>query len=109
MTARDEAEREISLLAERLRKHQYEYYVLNSPTVSDQEFDRLLDRLVRLEKQFPELLKPDSPTQRVGSDLNSEFPEFRHTIRVLSLDKAYTFENLQKKNRIGCCSMGEKS
>jgi DNA ligase (NAD+) len=80
---------EVADLAERLLRYQYEYYVLGAPTVSDAEYDALLDRLERLEREHPELQSPDSPVRRVGSDLTNEFPEVRHSIPVLSLDKAY--------------------
>ena len=80
---------EIESLAEKLRAYQSAYYVDARPLVSDLEYDRLFDRLQTLEEAHPHLRLPDSPTQRVGSDLNSEFPEVRHTIPVLSLDKAY--------------------
>lgn len=81
-------------LAELLRQYQYEYYVSGHPSVSDREYDRLFDRLSALEAEFPELKKEDSPTQRVGSDLESDFPEVRHTVPVLSLDKAYSPEEV---------------
>lgn len=81
-------------LAELLRQYQYEYYVLGHPSVGDLEYDRLLARLSALENEFPELKKPDSPTQRVGSDLESDFPEIAHTVPVLSLDKAYSPEEV---------------
>ncbi len=87
---RDEAEREMDSLSERLRTYQYEYYVLGRPSVSDREYDRLFDRLKGIEEDFPDLRRPDSPTYRVGSDLTAEFPEVDHTIPVLSLDKAYS-------------------
>ncbi|MFP4563434.1 MAG: NAD-dependent DNA ligase LigA [Spirochaetia bacterium] len=87
---RDEAEREIDSLSEKLRTYQYEYYVLGRPSVSDREYDRLFDRLKRIEEDFPDLRRPDSPTHRVGSDLTAEFPEVDHTVPVLSLDKAYS-------------------
>ena len=80
---------EAAELAERLRRCQYEYYVLGMPSVADAEYDALFDRLLRLEREQPDLVAPDSPTRRVGSDLSSDFPEARHTIPVLSLDKAY--------------------
>jgi DNA ligase (NAD+) len=88
------ARQEIARLSELLRRYQHEYYVLSHPSVSDAEYDRLFDRLVELERQHPELARPDSPTQRVGSDLTHELPEVRHTVPVLSLDKAYTAEEL---------------
>ena len=85
-----EARREISDLSVLLRKYNYEYHVLSSPTVSDLEYDGLFDRLKELEDHFPDLVAPDSPTKRVGSDLTSDLPDAPHTIPVLSLDKAYT-------------------
>lgn len=85
---------EIAELSEKLRRYQYEYFVLQQPSVSDREYDRLFDRLRELERQFPDLKQPDSPTSRVGSDLTGELPEVEHTIPVLSLDKAYSGEEI---------------
>jgi len=79
--------RELSAL---LTEYQKAYYVTGRPLVSDLEYDRLFDELLLLEKEHPEVRTPDSPTQRVGSDLTSDFPEVEHTIPVLSLDKAYS-------------------
>lgn len=79
--------RELSAL---LTEYQKAYYVTGRPLVSDLEYDRLFDELLLLEKEHPEVRTPDSPTQRVGSDLSSDFPEVEHTIPVLSLDKAYS-------------------
>ncbi len=93
---REEAKKRIDELSKLLRRYQYEYYVLNRPSVSDSEYDRLFDELLRLERDFPEFLQEDSPTQRVGSDLTQDFPEVRHTIPVLSLDKAYNYSDLKK-------------
>ena len=73
-----------------LTEYQKAYYITGRPLVSDLEYDGLFDELVLLEKEHPELKTPDSPTQRVGSDLSSDFPEVEHTIPVLSLDKAYS-------------------
>ncbi len=73
-----------------LTEYQRAYYVTGRPMVSDLEYDRLFDELLLLEKEHPEYRTPDSPTQRVGSDLSSDFPEVEHTIPVLSLDKAYS-------------------
>jgi DNA ligase (NAD+) len=91
----EEARRRIEELSEALRRYQHEYYVASMTTVSDAEYDLAFDRLVSLERQFPDLRRPDSPTQRIGSDLTAELPEVRHTIPVLSLDKAYTAADLQ--------------
>lgn len=84
-----EIRQEAESLAARLRELQHHYYVLNTPLVSDLEYDRLFDRLVALEAEYPELQDENSPSQRLGSDLSSELPEVRHSIPVLSLDKAY--------------------
>lgn len=90
----DAIEKKIRHLSEKLRLFQHEYYVLAHPSVEDSEYDRLFDTLVQLEKEYPQYLFTDSPTQRVGSDLSSEFPEVNHSIPVLSLDKAYSVEEL---------------
>ncbi|MGE4453686.1 MAG: NAD-dependent DNA ligase LigA [Sphaerochaeta sp.] len=81
---------EVRSLIEQLSRHQRAYYVDNRPLVSDIEYDRLFDRLRELESRYPSLRFPDSPTQRVGSDLDATFPEVAHTIPVLSLDKSYS-------------------
>ena len=86
MDIRKEMERLVSQLTE----YQKAYYVDANPLVSDMEYDRLYDELLALEKEHPDMVLPDSPTHRVGSDLSNDFPEFRHTIPVLSLDKAYS-------------------
>ena len=77
-------------LGKLLTEYQRAYYVDGRPLVSDLEYDRLFDELSQIEAEHPETRSPDSPTQRVGSDLSSDFPEVRHTIPVLSLDKAYS-------------------
>ncbi|MFQ3620508.1 MAG: NAD-dependent DNA ligase LigA [Spirochaetales bacterium] len=104
----EEAQKHIEELKRRILQYQKEYYVEGRPTVSDREYDRLFDQLVDLEKQFPELKTPDSPSLRVGSDLDSEFPEVSHSIPILSLDKAYSpgqvFEWMEKS----CESVGTK-
>jgi DNA ligase (NAD+) len=91
----EQAEQEIEQLCQILNRYQYEYHVLSRPSVSDREYDRLFDRLLQMENDFPQAHRPDSPTQRVGSDLTQELPEVPHTIPVLSLDKAYSAEDLR--------------
>ncbi len=81
---------EMQSLTERLRVYQDTYYKEGKSLVTDSEYDRLTDRLMSLEKEYPEYASPSSPTRRVGSDLTSDFPEVEHTIPVLSLDKAYS-------------------
>lgn len=87
-------EHEIQTLVEQLTAYQKAYYVDNRPLVSDLEYDRLFDRLQTLEAQYPEYRRPDSPTERVGSDLDATLEEVQHTIPVLSLDKAYSDKEL---------------
>ncbi len=83
---------EIDKLTQELKVYQDKYYKEGVSLVSDSEYDRLTDKLIELETMHPELQHPDSPTKRVGSDLTNDFPEVRHTIPVLSLDKAYSDE-----------------
>lgn len=97
---------EIRELSELLRRWQYEYFVLGRPSVPDLEYDRNFDRLLALEAAHPELVEPDSPTKRVGSDLTNELPEVRHTIPVLSLDKAYSAEDVLSWTRRTSASVG---
>ncbi len=91
---RTEALGEIERLSRDLHRYQYEYYVLGRPSISDLEYDKLFDRLLALEQEFPDLRRNDSPTARIGSDLTNELPEVSHTIPVLSLDKCYAVPEL---------------
>lgn len=75
-------------LREQINHHNYLYYVLDSPEVSDAEYDRLFDELLKLEADHPQLVTPDSPTQRVGASPLEEFRTVRHTLPMLSLNKA---------------------
>ena len=77
-----------------LRFHEYRYYVLNDPLITDTEYDRLYKLLERTEQQYPELKTPDSPTQRVGSSLNGNFVTVQHLVPMLSLDNSYNAEDL---------------
>ena len=84
----------MSQLADRLLEAQRAYYVDGRPVMSDLEYDGLFDELVRLEQENPQYRSPSSPTLRVGSDLTADFPEVAHTIPVLSLDKAYSADEV---------------
>jgi len=84
-----EQERIISL-TKVLNQHNYNYYVLSNPTISDFEFDKMLEELTDLEKRFPEFRQPDSPTMRVGSDISNEFKTVAHDYRMLSLGNTYS-------------------
>ena len=87
---------EIEKLREEIEYHNYRYYILNDPVITDQEYDELMKRLIELEKKYPELVTPDSPTQRVGGKVAEGFKKVRHSIRMLSLDNTYSEEELKK-------------
>ncbi len=97
-------------LARELLRHQHQYYVRARPEISDAEYDRLLDELLLLEKRFPQYASPNSPSRRVGSDLDNAFAEKEHAVPVLSLDKLYREEEavlwLQKTAAACASSVG---
>ncbi len=95
-TSKDNAAKEILELRQQIDKHNYQYYVLDDPLVSDAEYDRLFRRLVELEKEHPELALPDSPTQKVGAPPLEKFATVRHTLPMLSLNNAMALEELQE-------------
>jgi len=78
-----------------LEDHNHRYYILSQPVISDQEFDMLLKELEKLEAENPGFFDPNSPTQRVGSDLNKEFEQVRHQYPMLSLSNSYSEEELR--------------
>lgn len=90
---------EVQALREQLHEHNYRYYVLDDPTVPDAEYDRLMNRLRELESLYPELISPDSPTQRVGSRPQTAFAAVAHEVPMLSLDNAFTEEDLRDFDR----------
>lgn len=85
---------DIDVLREVLRFHENRYYILNDPLISDFEYDSLYKQLEALEKENPDLIVPDSPTQRVGKGLTKEFPTVQHLVPMLSLDNSYNSEDL---------------
>ena len=89
----------IAALSAELSEHLYRYHVLAAPTISDQEFDRLLAELHTLEETHPELKRPDSPTQRVGGTPTSDFPTVRHAQPMLSLDNSYSRQDVEDFDR----------
>lgn len=91
-----EAKKEIEKLRKEINHHNYKYYVENSPIISDFEFDQLLKKLESLEEQFPELITPDSPTQRVGGEPLEGFITVEHKVAMLSLDNTYTYDELRE-------------
>ncbi len=92
-------EKEIAKLRDEIRYHEHRYYVLDDPEISDFEFDKLMRRLQELEAQNPELVTPDSPTQRVGGQPAEEFPKVRHSVPMLSLDNTYSLDELKDFDR----------
>ena len=98
MTAKKQiTERELQRandLRQQINYHNYRYYVLDNPEIPDAEFDKLFRELQALEQQFPELVTPDSPTQRVGATPLKEFGEVRHAVPMLSLANAFSEEEL---------------
>jgi len=111
----DEIQR-IEQLRKELHEHNYRYYVLNQPTIGDQDFDFMMHELQDLEAKHPEMADPNSPTQRVGSDLNAEFKQVEHKYPMLSLANTYNEQDVAdwyesvKKGLAGedfevCCEM----
>src|SRR6476619_1683509 len=95
---RAEAKLHVEELREQINHHSYRYHVLDDPEVSDAEYDELVRALQTLEDEFPELITPDSPTQRVGGPPADLFAPVEHRAPMLSLDNAFSFEELDAWN-----------
>ncbi|MCH5225081.1 MAG: NAD-dependent DNA ligase LigA [Muribaculaceae bacterium] len=95
MTAQ-EASNRINELRNELHRHNHNYYILNSPEISDKEFDMLMKELERLEEEFPEFYDPLSPSQRVGSDLSKDFVHVVHERPMMSLSNSYSIEEVDE-------------
>ncbi|MGB6370736.1 MAG: NAD-dependent DNA ligase LigA [Atribacterota bacterium] len=91
--------KKIEELREKIRHHNYRYYVLDNPTVSDAEYDRLMRDLIELEEKYPRYITPSSPTQRVGIEPVSEFTTVKHIAPMLSLANAFSTEELRAFNQ----------
>ena len=85
----------IKNLRDELNQHNYNYYVLDNPTISDFEFDQKLKQLQDLEAHHPEFFDENSPTQRVGGSITKNFETVQHEYRMYSLDNSYSIEDLQ--------------
>ncbi len=92
---REQARRRLAELRREIAEHDHRYYVLARPTISDAEYDRLYDELLELERRYPELVTPDSPSQRVGGAPIEGFRHVRHAVPMLSLEKARTDHELE--------------
>ena len=86
----------IAQLRHELHDHNYRYYVLNQPVIGDQEFDMMMHELAELEARHPELYDANSPTQRVGSDISTEFQQVAHRYPMLSLANTYSEEDIRQ-------------
>lgn len=85
---------QIEKLREQIRHHDYKYYVENKPEISDQAYDKLMRQLIELEKSYPQLITPDSPTQRVSGQPVEGFPKVKHKTAMLSMDNTYSADEL---------------
>src|SRR6202030_505345 len=94
-----EAAKRAENLREEIRHHEYLYYVMDAPEISDAAFDKLMNELKRIEAEHPESLTPDSPSQRVGGKPAEGFQKVRHSRPMLSLDNAYSEEELRDWDR----------
>jgi DNA ligase (NAD+) len=94
--ASKDIEREAAHLRSELNRHNYLYFVQAAPEISDREFDRMMARLTELEAQHPELVRPDSPTQRVGGQPLEGFATVRHAVPMLSIDNTYSYDELRE-------------
>ncbi len=97
--SQEDIHRQAALLRKEIDHHNYRYYVLADPEISDREYDELYKKLEKLEREHPELVTPDSPTQRVGDILTKEFPVVTHAVPMLSLDNTYSEEEIYDFDR----------
>ena len=98
-TAAQEVQRKIEALREKIRHHEYLYYVLDQPEISDADFDLLMRQLKQLEAEHPDMVTPDSPSQRVGGKPREGFVKVPHSSPMLSLDNAYNEQELRDWER----------
>src|SRR5271165_7327745 len=94
--ASKKAERELGELRDEINRHNRLYYLDAAPEISDREYDRLMARLMELEAEHPELVSPDSPSQRVGGAPLAEFASVAHTVPMLSIDNTYSFDEVRE-------------
>ncbi|HLN52635.1 MAG TPA: NAD-dependent DNA ligase LigA [Lentimicrobium sp.] len=95
----NKAKERIDYLSQEINRHNYLYYHEANPVISDYEFDKLLEELIKLEKEFPEFANPNSPTKRVGGSITKEFPTVKHRSPMLSLDNTYSESELREFDR----------
>jgi len=91
-----QAKQQIEKLSKELDEHNYKYYVLDNPTISDYEFDQMMDKLIKLEKEYPQFASSESPAQRVGGEITKVFKPVKHKYPMLSLGNTYSEEELKE-------------
>ena len=102
MQTKSQAKKEIESLRNQIQDHSYKYYVEDNPDISDSEFDTLYKQLIEIENQFPDLVTPESPTQRVGAETNQAFNQVKHLKPMLSLNNVFTQDDLMTFNKRLC-------
>ena len=95
-SSQDQIADEVAALRDQIHRHDYLYYTLGKPEISDRDYDKLLQQLKSLEAQRPDLITPDSPTQRVGEKPIDSFVRVRHAIPMLSIDNTYNLDELKE-------------
>ena len=98
--------KEIEDLRVQIQDHSYRYYVDNDPSLTDKEFDSMYQRLLKLEEEYPELITPESPTQRVGSETSKAFKQVKHLQPMLSLNNVFTIDDLIAFDKRVCDELG---
>ena len=88
--------KELNDLREKIRYHNHRYYVLDDPEISDAEYDRIFQRMLELERQYPEQVTPDSPSQRVGAEPLEAFTQVTHRLPMLSLENAFDEKDIRE-------------
>jgi DNA ligase (NAD+) len=106
MQTKSQAKKEIESLRNKIQDHSYKYYVEDDPDISDSEFDTLYKQLIEIENQFPDLITPESPTQRVGAETNKAFNQVKHLKPMLSLNNVFTQNDLMTFNKRLCDEIG---
>ncbi|HEY9187547.1 MAG TPA: NAD-dependent DNA ligase LigA [Ignavibacteria bacterium] len=109
MDSKEEVKKKIESLREEIEEHNYRYYVLAEPVISDYEYDKLMQELIELEKKYPEFITATSPTQRVGGEPTKEFPTFQHSRPMLSLSNTYNEAELRDFDRRVKTILGDSS
>ena len=106
---KEDIDKRIAELRSTLEEYNYRYYILSQPVISDQEFDMLMKELEKLETENPDFFDSNSPTQRVGSDLNKEFQQVKHQYSMLSLSNSYSEEELRDFDQKSVSSLTKPS